>query len=171
MLDISRIEAGAVAVRSEPVDLEQIVEHCRDMLAEELRAKAIDLSVSIELPAAQVQADPARLQQALLNIVSNAVKYNRPGGSIRIDAVRATDAASITVEIADSGIGMTPAQLASLYQPFNRLGRERIDSNGTGIGLVIVKQLIGIMGGTIDIQSQEGEVTRVRLQLPAPAHY
>jgi CheY-like chemotaxis protein len=104
-----------------------------------------------------------RLRQVMLNVVSNSIKYNRAGGRVEISlAQRGTNA---EIEVADTGIGMTQEQLGHLYEPFNRLGRERGDVEGTGLGLALSRQLAELMRGSIDIQSRPGEGTRVLVTL------
>jgi len=103
----------------------------------------------------------------VLNLVSNGIKYNRHGGQVRVGIEQKAGGVEITVS--DDGLGMTERQLAQLYQPFNRLGREKGAIPGTGIGLVLVRQLVSLLGGTITVQSASGEGTSVRVALPASA--
>jgi signal transduction histidine kinase len=102
-----------------------------------------------------VHADPKRLKQVLLNLLSNAVKYNREGGSVSASCALA-EPGSVRISITDSGIGMTPAQLGQLFQPFNRLGREGGLQEGTGMGLVVTRRLVELMDGRIGVDSEEG---------------
>jgi CheY-like chemotaxis protein/anti-sigma regulatory factor (Ser/Thr protein kinase) len=112
-----------------------------------------------------MRSDPARLRQVMLNLLSNAIKYNRHGGWVRVEVVR--DPYFVHVLVRDNGLGMTPEQKAQLFQPFNRLGREYSGVQGTGIGLVLVRQLVALMGGELTLESTAGEGTCVRVTLPA----
>jgi CheY-like chemotaxis protein/anti-sigma regulatory factor (Ser/Thr protein kinase) len=110
-------------------------------------------------------ADPMRLRQVLLNLVSNGIKYNRPGGTVRVEL--SGEGEQVHVDVIDTGIGMTREQLDHLYEPFNRLGRERGGIEGTGIGLAITLQLVQLMGGGMTVSSESGVGTRVRVSLRA----
>jgi CheY-like chemotaxis protein/anti-sigma regulatory factor (Ser/Thr protein kinase) len=110
-------------------------------------------------------ADAQRLRQVLLNLVSNAVKYNRPGGRVRLAI--ADDDGFARIDVDDDGLGMSREQLAHLFEPFNRLGRERSTIEGTGIGLVLTRQLVQLMQGRLDIVSELNRGTRVALRLPS----
>ena len=99
-----------------------------------------------------VHADRQRLKQVLLNVLSNAIKYNRPGGRVDV-SFQATDTGRVRTTIADTGIGIAPDQVAKLFEPFERLGAERTDVEGTGLGLALSKGLTEAMGGTIEIDS------------------
>jgi CheY-like chemotaxis protein len=101
-----------------------------------------------------VLADRVRLKQVLINLLSNAIKYNRPGGTITVDWTTTLDRTRISVR--DTGIGLAPEQLAQLFQPFNRLGKENSSEQGTGIGLVMGKLLVELMGGVIGVESTAG---------------
>jgi signal transduction histidine kinase len=115
-------------------------------------------------PAQHVFADALRLRQVLLNVVSNAIKYNQPHGQVVID-VRSNHH-QVEIDIVDTGPGMSKEQLAALFQPFNRLGREHSDVEGTGIGLNITRELMRLMGGTIAVRSEAGQGSTFTLTLP-----
>ena len=166
LLDVSRIEIGQLRVQAQAVELGPLLDEALHM-AEPL---AQPLGVSLVAPDREplqtwVLADPIRLRQVLINLLSNAVKYNRQRGSVRIEV--ANDDQSVLIDVIDTGIGMTPDQLAHLYEPFNRLGQERGGVQGTGIGLVLTRQLVRLMEGRMDIDSEVGRGTRVRVSLPA----
>jgi CheY-like chemotaxis protein len=102
-----------------------------------------------------IQADRTRVKQVLINLLFNAIKYNRPGGSVTVEiALSAPD--SIRISVRDTGAGLAAAQVAQLFQPFNRLGKEASAEEGTGIGLVVTKRLVELMGGTIGVDSGVG---------------
>ena len=166
ILDMSSAQTGHVTVLQEPVPLRPVVEEAWAMVhsgANEQGVRFID-----ELPAGQAEcvlADRKRVKQIVSNLLSNAVKYNRDGGAIDIHLRRGD--AGVSIEVADTGIGMTPEQLSHLYEPYNRLGREREVAEGTGIGLVLTRQLVERMHGRLEIDSEAGRGTHVRVTLPA----
>jgi CheY-like chemotaxis protein len=117
-----------------------------------------------------VKADRTRLKQVLMNFLSNAIKYNKPGGAVTVDCTGGFDAGNaIRINVRDSGRGMSPEQLAELFQPFNRLGQEAGEEPGIGIGLVVSNQLAELMGGTIGADSAVGEGSVFWLELTATA--
>jgi CheY-like chemotaxis protein len=103
-----------------------------------------------------VKADRTRVKQVLINLLSNAVKYNKVGGAVVVDCTAST-AERIRISVKDTGEGLTPEKLAQLFQPFNRLGKEASIEEGTGIGLVVCKRLIELMGGVIGVESTVGK--------------
>lgn len=152
VLDLSRIEAGDMPVSIEPVHVDSMVVDVLAMVAESAQASGVELAaplIELDVP---VRADRVRLRQVLVNLVSNAVKYNRPEGIVRVRAWR--DGASASMQVSDTGMGLTPEQVEHLFEPFNRLGAEQKGIDGTGIGLVIVKRLVELMGGTLSVNSQ-----------------
>ena len=170
VLDVSRIEAGQLMVQAQALELGPLLDEALNMAS----PLAQPLSVTLVAPdraslPAWVLADPIRLRQVLINLLSNAVKYNRPGGSVRIAIALSTDGKQVTIDVVDDGIGMTREQLDHLYEPFNRLGRERCGVEGTGIGLALTRQLVRLMQGQMDVDSEVGRGTRVRVSLPAQA--
>jgi signal transduction histidine kinase len=114
-----------------------------------------------------VIADRQRLVQVFANLLSNAVKYNRPGGHVEVAGWR--EGESVHVEVVDSGLGMDSAQLARIFQPFERLGAEISGVEGTGLGLALSKQLLAAMGGEIDVSSTPERGTTFRVTLPGAA--
>jgi CheY-like chemotaxis protein/nitrogen-specific signal transduction histidine kinase len=167
VLDISRIETGHLPVASEAVKLGAPIDEAVRMLLPLAQAHTVTLAQVLpqEVEPACVRADPVRLRQVLINLLSNAVKYNRPGGWVRIE-VQPTGERWM-VRVADNGIGMTDAQLAKLYEPFNRLGRERGPVEGSGIGMALTRQLVWLMGGELAVRSVVEQGTVVELTLPA----
>jgi signal transduction histidine kinase len=113
-----------------------------------------------------VDADQSRIRQVLINLLDNAIKYNKPGGTVTMDCDLVPPNA-IRISVRDTGQGLSPEQLGQIFQPFNRLGRETMGEQGTGIGLVVVKRLVESMGGTIGVDSHlgVGSVFRVELNL------
>jgi len=154
ILDLAKVEAGAVALAMEAVPLAGILGECRDMIAPLAAGRGIDVRFP-DQPAAVVRADRTRLKQVLLNLLSNAVKYNRDGGAVVVDC-DAASAQRLRLTVRDTGLGLDPEQVAALFQPFNRLGQERGAQEGTGIGLVVTRRLVELMGGEIGVSSSPG---------------
>ena len=168
-LDLARIESGAVQLTVTPVALQPLLAACAAMLATPASQRGIHIEQAVAADAGAVLGDTLRLKQVLTNLLSNAVKYNVPQGRVGVTAQRVAGAEGDVIEItvADSGLGMTPEQQAALFQPYNRLGREKTDIEGTGIGLVISRRLAELMGGTLDARSTAGEGSVFTLRLPA----
>lgn len=157
ILDLSRIEAGETDVSLEPVSLRQVLKdsvHWIQPLAKN-RSVAVDFD-EIEFEGLNVQADNIRLKQVFLNLLNNAVKYNHEGGWIKV-AFKCREGGLFSIGIEDSGVGISAEKLKELFQPFNRLGAEFSTIEGTGIGLVITRQLLDLMNGRLDIDSSEGQ--------------
>lgn len=156
LLDIPGIAAGQSAVRSTSVDLLDVLRHAvADVAA---AAEAAGVAVALEADAdlrAAVMADPTRLRQVVQNLLSNAVKYNHRGGRVTVKVSR--QGGCWRVSVVDDGLGMTEAQQAALFQPFNRLGRDAAGIEGTGLGLVIARDLVEAMGGRLSVHSAPGE--------------
>lgn len=165
ILDLSRIEAGGLSLSPEDVDVARLVSECVGLIAPQAARAEISISLHVQADSCWIRADRTRLRQIVLNILSNAIKYNRRGGNVEVTlAAGHGDHVSITVR--DTGVGLNPAQLAALFQPFNRLGAETSGIEGTGIGLVIVKQLLNVMNGTIDVVSEPCAGSTFSLSFP-----
>jgi CheY-like chemotaxis protein/anti-sigma regulatory factor (Ser/Thr protein kinase) len=167
-LDIASIEAGRIAVTLEPVDVAATVADCLAMLEPQARALGLHLSGPAGAPApGRVLADARRLRQVLLNLISNAVKYNRPGGEVRVDCRAEAQPGRVTIVVADTGAGIGAPLKERLFRPFDRLGAERTDVEGAGLGLVITRLLVQAMDGTLEIDSEVGRGTVASVSLPA----
>lgn len=163
VLDLAKIESGRIALSTETVLLAPVVEECEQLLRSLAAEREIALRVQAG-PLGAVRADKVRLKQVLLNLMSNAIKYNRPRGGIDLAVTAAEHCLRITV--ADTGPGIATEDLASLFQPFSRLGAERGTVEGTGIGLAISRRLIEAMGGRIGVDSEPGRGSRFWIELP-----
>jgi PAS domain S-box-containing protein len=163
-LDLSRIESGNLRLAVEPLDLRRLLAAAITMVETDASRRRIVLTQDIPPHAALVQGDATRVKQILINLLSNAVKYNVDGGRIHVATRRASD--TVELAVTDTGLGMTTEQMGELFQPFNRLGRERLQQEGTGIGLVISKRLAELMGGTLEARSSAGEGSSFILSLP-----
>ncbi len=165
VLDVSRIEAGRMAVQWSDVPLWPLLGEVLQLSDAAAAARQVTLHAAY---AAQdpvtLHTDPTRLRQILLNLVSNGIKYNRPGGRVELDLRR--DDQALHIEVSDNGLGMSSEQLAALFQPFNRLGRERSDIEGTGIGMMLSRQLVTLLGGEMKVHSEPERGTRVTVSLP-----
>ena len=165
VLDLSRIESGNMRLHVTTLDLPELVAATVALVASDALGRHIRISQDLAPGTAGILGDATRVKQILTNLLSNAVKYNAEAGRIHI-ASRMTSHEGVEVSITDTGIGMTEAQLAELFKPFNRLGRERSAMQGTGIGLVISRRLAELMGGSIGVKSFPGEGTSFTLRLP-----
>ena len=164
MLDLSRIEAGQVNLNMEPVALAPLLSESLALVEQAAAARRIRIRNDVAGSNLTVSGDRTRIKQVLTNLLSNAVKYNHDGGTLHCEAVRAAGG-QVAVRVRDSGIGMTPEQLRGLFHPFNRLGREHSDVEGTGLGLVISRRLTELMGGSLVADSVVGEGTLFVLAL------
>ena len=165
ILDLSRIESSSVTLSLEPVAIDDVLQECRTMIAPTAQRRHIRLLFPQDLREGVV-ADRTRLRQVLLNLLSNAVKYNRDGGTVSVDVFPGTGD-SVRIAIHDTGAGLREDQLAALFQPFNRLGQEAGKVEGTGIGLVVTKRLVELMGGTISVESTVGVGSIFSIELEA----
>jgi signal transduction histidine kinase/ActR/RegA family two-component response regulator len=167
ILDLAKVEAGALTLSMEPVGLAEVLAECRTMIAPQAAARGIRVQFP-DNAAALVQADRTRLKQVLLNLLSNAVKYNREGGEVVVECV-ACGLDRLRLSVADTGMGLRPDQVAALFQPFNRLGQENGAQEGTGIGLVFTRRLVEMMKGDIGVTSTPGVGTTFWIELSAAA--
>jgi len=169
VLDLSRIESGTLNLQAETLDLRDAVTAALALVEQDARRRGIIISQELADNAARVTGDATRVKQVLINLLSNAVKYNTEGGRIHVASRRGAAGSqrdSVELTITDTGLGMTPQQLSQLFQPFNRLGRERSSLEGTGIGLVISQRLAELMGGSVRARSTAGEGSSFILTLP-----
>jgi PAS domain S-box-containing protein len=167
VLDLARIESGHIKVVIGPVDLAAVLSNAAQMVQQQMRQYDVVFTMG-DLPsgpAQQVAADETRLLQVLTNLLSNAAKYNRPGGTVRLECC--SEGTRVRISVADTGRGMSGEQLAHLFEPFNRLGMETSSIEGTGIGLVITRHLVEMMDGRLEVSSQSGEGTTFVVDLPA----
>ncbi|OGT09617.1 MAG: hybrid sensor histidine kinase/response regulator, partial [Gallionellales bacterium RIFCSPHIGHO2_02_FULL_57_16] len=155
ILDLAKVESGQVPLSEEPVSLAEVMLECQAMIEPQVQQRGIKLTFpQFDMPNF-VRADRTRLKQVLINLLSNAIKYNREQGTVEVKCAESTPG-RIRTSVKDSGAGLPPEQLAQLFQPFNRLGQETGAEEGTGIGLVVAKRLVELMGGTIGVESTVG---------------
>ncbi len=162
VLDVTRIERQDFHLPLASVDLSQALAECLRLLQPQAARHGV-LLPSLPSTPCWVQADQRALDQVLMNLLSNAVKYNRPGGAVRLEL--ATDASHVQLTVVDEGEGLDAQQMAQLFQPFNRLGAERKRVEGTGLGLVIARELTLAMEGRLEVQSTPGRGSRFTVVL------
>jgi len=161
VLDLSSLEGGGIRIAAQSVPLQALVAQTLPLVERQARQRKVKLRSGAL--AGVALADATRLRQVLLNLLTNAVKYNRDGGQVLVEAEMAEGA--VLLRVSDTGRGMSEAQLQHAFEPFNRLGLENEGIEGTGIGLAIVKALVERMGGTVQARSapEQGSVFEVRL--------
>jgi PAS domain S-box-containing protein len=155
ILDLAMIESGKVGLSKEAMSLTEVLLDCKAMMAPQAEQRGIELRFPSFESLFFVHADRTRVKQVIVNLLSNAIKYNRTGGTVTVGCEHDADG-RIRVSVTDTGAGLQPDKLAHLFQPFNRLGQEAGAEEGTGIGLVVTKKLIELMGGTIGVDSTVG---------------
>ncbi|WP_416352083.1 PAS domain S-box protein [Undibacterium sp. RTI2.1] len=152
ILDLAMIESGKITMSHESMSLTDVLQDCRMMMEPQVQKRGIQMTFPSVENLFYVHADRTRVKQVLVNLLSNAIKYNRDNGAVIIQC-QMNGENRIRVSVRDTGKGLEPDQLTQLFQPFNRLGKESGGEEGTGIGLVVTKQLVELMGGTIGVES------------------
>jgi signal transduction histidine kinase/ActR/RegA family two-component response regulator len=168
VLDLSRIESGKMAISPEPVPLAELVTESLDLVRPMAAERSVALSTGLADCHQHVTADRQRLKQVLLNLFSNAIKYNRDGGRVEVSCARAGDG-RLRVSVSDTGPGIPAPLIDRLFEPFERLNADATGVEGTGLGLSLSRQLVELMGGAIGVNTHEGEgsVFWVELRLAA----
>jgi PAS domain S-box-containing protein len=154
ILDLALIESGKLSLSQEAMSLAEVLADCEAMIEPQAHGGQIHLQFPVFDGPFFVKADRTRVKQVFINLLSNAIKYNRVGGGVEVSCREVGTRTRISFR--DTGIGLTPGKLAQLFQPFNRLGQEGSATEGTGIGLVVSKRLVELMGGEIGAQSTVG---------------
>ncbi len=166
LLDIARIESGRTVLSLEPVRVEDALQEVMILVRPLAAVRGVRLeSRASEADDGTVLADPQRLRQVLLNLFSNAIKYNREGGLVTVGGVEIAGD-RLRISISDEGDGIAEDDLERLFTPFERLGVERTDVEGTGLGLAVSKSLVEAMGGSIGVRSEPGKGSTFVLELP-----
>jgi signal transduction histidine kinase/ActR/RegA family two-component response regulator len=176
LLDIARVESGQIELSLEPVSVSDLAFECFDLvrplaLSRNLRLKNLAAAQAVA-SCPYVMADNQRLKQVLLNLLSNAVKYNTHGGSITVECLVADDPTRLRIRVTDTGPGIPEDQQLKLFIPFERLGADRTDIEGTGLGLALSHRLVGAMAGSMGVESAPGKGSTFWVELPvalAPA--
>ena len=169
VLDLSRIEAGKLSISLEPVQLRGIILETMDIV----RPLAAERNLTIQLLDSSdhylfTEADRQGLKQVLLNLTSNAVKYNRDGGKVLVkcELMHPENKPIVRISITDTGIGIAPESVTKLFSPFERFGADKTDTEGTGLGLAIAKKMIEAMDGKIGVESEVGIGSTFWIELP-----
>lgn len=155
ILDLSVVESGKVSLSLEPVSLSEVLSECQAMMEAQAQQLGIQMSFPSIVQPHFVWADQTRLKQIVINLLSNAIKYNQEGGQVLVDC-SLMPTGRIRIRFQDTGAGLPPEKVAQLFQPFNRLGQEGGNVAGTGIGLVVTKQLVELMDGALGVESTVG---------------
>ena len=163
VLDLARIESGKLTIAVEPVRLQAVLDECYSLIKPTMTDAGINLSFDTKVDYI-VEADHTSLKQALLNILSNAVKYNRPQGHVSV-SYEVREGNRLRINILDTGNGLSAEQQTQLFKPFERIGAEFTQVKGTGIGLTITQQLVNMMGGIVGVDSTEGEGSNFWIEL------
>jgi signal transduction histidine kinase/ActR/RegA family two-component response regulator len=164
VLDISRVETGELRLSPEPTGAAELIAEAISLVAPLAEQRSIRLIADDARTDGHVMADRQRLKQILLNLLSNAIKYNREAGEVRI-ALHGDE--RIAISVTDTGAGLSEQQLSMLFEPFERLGAEHRNIDGTGLGLALSRRLAEAMQGTINVQSTPGEGSTFSVHLPA----
>ncbi|MDO8207677.1 MAG: PAS domain S-box protein [Gallionella sp.] len=155
ILDLAVIESGKLSLSREPMSLADVILECQAMIEPMAQQRNIKLTFLPFDSTWFVNADRTRVKQILINLLSNAIKYNRKRGTVVVTCTESMPE-RIRISVKDSGSGLSPEKQAQLFQPFNRLGQASGGEEGTGIGLVVTRQLVELMGGSIGMESTEG---------------
>jgi CheY-like chemotaxis protein/HPt (histidine-containing phosphotransfer) domain-containing protein len=169
LLDLSKIRAGKVALEALPVDLGQVLEECTSLFAGAAESKGLELIVCPPAIRRSLRGDPLRVRQILMNLVGNAVKFTAQGEIVVRADVEQTDAthAMVRLSVADTGIGIDPAVLAKIFEPFTQADEKTTRQfGGTGLGLAICRELADLMGGRITVESRQQIGSTFYLHLP-----
>ena len=155
VLDLAAVESGKMSVSVEPMSLAAVLSECQAMMGPQAQQRGISMTFPELDISCYVLADRTRVKQVLINLLSNAIKYNRKQGTVEVRC-SATSPERIRISVKDAGAGLSPEMLTQLFKPFNRLGQESGAEEGTGIGLVMSKRLVELMGGVLGVESTAG---------------
>ncbi|MDH5353152.1 MAG: ATP-binding protein [Gammaproteobacteria bacterium] len=164
ILDLAKIESGKIVLSIKKVSLFEIGQECLALVDKQAATSNLRLENNLTITHA-IKADRTRFKQILLNLISNAIKYNQPDGSVTLTS-KVTADNLVRITVSDTGVGIAQDQYAMLFQPFNRLGKEAGNIEGTGIGLTITRQLVEVMDGRIGFESKPGKGSSFWIELP-----
>jgi CheY-like chemotaxis protein len=168
ILDLAMIESGKITISLEPMSLAEVLQDCNVLIGPLAKKRGIQLIFPHFGDPLYVMADLTRVKQVAINLLSNAIKYNREGGTVTIRCDTSNPDA-VRVYVRDTGAGLDQGELAQLFQPFNRIGKEESTEEGTGIGLVVTKQLVELMHGDMGVSSIPGTGTEFWFEFPTSA--
>ena len=170
VLDISRIEAGRISLSLEPVELHGLFVELMDSVKPFAQSRSITMETTVETEGIHVMSDRQRLKQVMLNLINNAIKYNHHGGHVFVNArlldEDGTTPAMVRIFVKDTGTGIHADDIPKLFTPFERIGAEKSDTEGTGLGLTVVKKLVDVMDGRLGVESALGEGSTFWVELP-----
>lgn len=170
VLDLSRVETGRLELRPVEVDVIGLIRECLEHIAPQAEAAGLELvDLSTQCERQTLHVDAKRFRQVLLNLLTNAVKYNRPGGRVTVSCHR-LETGRLRIAVSDTGIGIPQAKRNELFEYFSRLGAEHTSVPGIGVGLALCRHLVDLMGGSISVESVEGEGSSFAIELPAACH-
>ena len=165
-LDLARLESGRIQFKKEPIDIEAVLNEVADLMRTRIEEEGLSLKMEITPPIPKFEGDGDKIKQVLLNLISNAIKYNRPNGTVILGASKYDKYVSFYVR--DTGRGMRSEHAAKLFQKFYRVpGSEKV-ATGTGLGLSISKKIVDVHGGNIEVTSKEDFGTTFTVNLPIP---
>lgn len=167
VLDLSKVEAGEIGITLQDCDLSTVLGSSLILIESARTQHGVTVVTRLPRPAPKVVADPQRLQQVMVNLLTNACKYNRPGGQITVDTHEHAD--RVRIDVSDNGIGLSQEDADELFQPFRRVAAVSAKVEGSGLGLYIVKQLVERMGGEVSVHSEPGKGSRFSVDLPKAA--
>lgn len=165
VLDLAKIETGHIDLLVESIVYEELIFECVSLIDPIAKQHDIQIHISSNTRGIAIRADSIRLKQVIINLLSNAIKYNRRGGQVNID-VNLTNDNLYRISIKDTGTGIKEENLNGLFESFNRLEAENTDIEGTGIGLVITKRLVELMGGKIGVETEFGVGSIFWIEMP-----
>jgi PAS domain S-box-containing protein len=172
ILDIAKIEAGRIQVRLEPIEVRTLVKALQEVMSPMAEEKGIGLSFELDPSLTHVIADPTRLKQVFFNLMSNAIKFNKPGGqvTVRMRTRMELDAPWFVAEVEDTGIGMPQDKMQELFSRFYQIDSSTARQyEGTGLGLALTRHLIELHEGAISVESEEGQGSRFTVRFPNPS--
>ena len=168
ILDLAKIEAGRLRLQEEVVDLSVVMDTCHRLVHERAAEQDITLRIETGSDLPHLYADPTRLKQILLNLLSNALKFTRAGGMVTLSAFHDAGDGSVVFGVADDGIGMSPEDVVIAMQPFRQIENAfNRRHQGTGLGLPLARRMVELHEGTLEIESVPGKGTKVKVRMPA----
>ncbi len=166
ILDLSRIDSGKIRLLLEPINLAELMKNLSNLVYPIAEKEKVQLNLTEIDSDIYVLGDKTRLKQSILNLLSNAIKYNRPSGQVSLEINRLPNNKTL-IKISDTGIGIPNENFEDLFKPFNRLGADRSEIEGTGIGLAITKKLVELMNGSITVESELGKGSQFSIKIPS----
>ncbi|HZB97350.1 MAG TPA: ATP-binding protein, partial [Candidatus Sulfotelmatobacter sp.] len=164
LLELSRLESGTLSLMLEPVGVRAMLENVVSRLAPAAQEKSVDLGHDVQDGEAQVVADPKRIEQVLMNLVHNAVKFTPAGGHVMVRATR--QGRGVQIEVADTGVGMDAGEASRIFERFYKVDKGRNRADGAGLGLAIVRHLLELHGSRLQVVSEVGRGSRFSFALP-----